>query len=70
MAYNTLTLTYLFIVGIAAQLIGIGAFWLIQKKFKLSTKVMFDAIIIGILVLDAWGMIGSEFEVCIDTKQI
>lgn len=60
-AYNTLTLTYLFIVGIAAQLVGIGGFWLIQKKFKLSTKVMFDVIILGILVLDGWGMIGSKY---------
>lgn len=59
-AYNTLTLTYLFLVGIAAQLVGIGGFWLIQKKWKLSTKTMFDWIMIGILVLDGWGMIGSK----------
>lgn len=58
--YNTLTLTYLYLVGIAAQLIGIGGFWLIQKKFKLSTKTMFDWIVIGLIVLDAWGMIGSK----------
>jgi len=57
-AYNTLTLTYLFIVGITTQLIGIFGFWTIQKRFKLSTKVMFDAVMVGILVLDAWGMIG------------
>lgn len=57
-AYNTLTLTYLIIVGIAAQLVGIGGFWLIQKRFKLSTKVMFDAVMIGIILLDGWGMIG------------
>lgn len=57
-AYNTLTLTYLLIVGIAAQLIGIFGFWTIQKRFKLSTKVMFNAVMVGILVLDGWGMIG------------
>lgn len=62
-AYNTLTLTYLFIVGIAAQLIGIFGFWSIQKRFKLSTKVMFDAVMVGILLLDAWGMIGSMFTI-------
>lgn len=62
-AYNTLTLTYLFLVGIAAQLIGIGGFWLIQKRFKLSTKTMFDWIMIGILVLDGWGMVGSKSQV-------
>lgn len=57
-SYNTLTLTYVLIVGIAAQLAGIGMFWLIQKRFGLSTKVMFDAVMIGIVLLDGWGMIG------------
>ncbi|RDI86921.1 hypothetical protein Vi05172_g3162 [Venturia inaequalis] len=57
-SYNTLTLTYLLIVGIASQLVGIFAFWTIQKHFQLSTKTMFDAIMIGIIILDAWGMIG------------
>ncbi|KAK5072768.1 hypothetical protein LTS08_008249 [Lithohypha guttulata] len=57
-AYNTLTLTYLYIVGITAQLIGIWGFWTVQKRFKLSTKVMFNAVMAGILLLDAWGMIG------------
>lgn len=62
-SFNTLTLTYLFLVGIAAQLIGIGGFWMIQKRFKLSTKTMFDWIMIGILVLDLWGMIGSKYKI-------
>jgi hypothetical protein len=30
--FNTLTLTYLLIVGIAAQLAGIWAFWTVQKR--------------------------------------
>lgn len=57
-SYNTLTLNYLLIVGIAAQLVGIWGFWTIQKRFKLSTKVMFNAVMVGILLLDGWGMIG------------
>jgi|SRR5271154_369842 len=57
-SFNTLTLTYLLIVGIAAQLAGIWGFWTIQKRFKLSTKVMFNAIMVGIILLDGWGMIG------------
>ena len=62
-SYNTLTLTYLLIVGIAAQLVGIFGFWSIQKRYKLSTKVMFNAVMVGILVLDGWGMIGiCEFS--------
>ncbi|KAI1328102.1 autophagy-related protein 22-like protein [Xylariaceae sp. FL0255] len=58
-AYDTLTLTYLYIVGIAAQGLGIGVFWLIQKRFKISAKMMFNAVMVGIVLLDGWGMIGN-----------
>lgn len=57
-SYNTLQLTYLLIVGIAAQAIGILAFWNIQKRFELPTKTMFNAVAVGIILLDGWGMIG------------
>ncbi|OAP65381.1 hypothetical protein AYL99_01353 [Fonsecaea erecta] len=57
-SYNTLTLTYLLIVGIAAQGAGILIYWLIQRRYGLSTKSMFDAVMIGILLLDGWGMVG------------
>lgn len=57
-SYNTLQLTYLYLVGIAAQGAGIGAFWLIQKRYRLSTKFMFNVVAIGIILLDGWGMIG------------
>ncbi|RAO70074.1 uncharacterized protein BHQ10_006086 [Talaromyces amestolkiae] len=57
-AYNTLQLTYLLIVGIAAQAAGIYAFWFIQRHLHLSTKTMFNIIAIGIILLDGWGMIG------------
>ncbi|GLI82301.1 hypothetical protein PoHVEF18_010737 [Penicillium ochrochloron] len=57
-AYNTLQLTYLLIVGIAAQAVGIYAFWWIQKRFHLGTKTMFNTIAVAIILLDGWGMIG------------
>ena len=57
--YDTLTLTYLFIVGIAAQAAGIYAFWWIQRRHRLSPKTMFNAVMLGILLLDGWGMIGN-----------
>ncbi|KAK3712933.1 hypothetical protein LTR37_008818 [Vermiconidia calcicola] len=63
-AYNTLQLTYLLIVGIAAQALGIFTYWNIQKRYRLSTKTMFNVVAVGIIVLDGWGMIGcwtSEF---------
>ncbi|KAM0521806.1 hypothetical protein ACHAPE_002367 [Trichoderma viride] len=58
-AYDTLKLTYLLIVGIVAQGVGIGAFWLIQKKFNLSAKTMFNAVMVSIILLDGWGMVGN-----------
>ncbi|KAH8424630.1 MFS transporter [Aspergillus melleus] len=57
-SYNTLNLTYLLIVGIAAQAVGIYSFWYCQKRFQLSTKTMFNAIAMAIILLDGWGMIG------------
>ncbi|EXJ73635.1 uncharacterized protein A1O5_03397 [Cladophialophora psammophila CBS 110553] len=57
-SYNTLTLTYLLIVGIAAQDAGILASWLIQKRYGFSTKTMFNAVMLGVLLLDGWGVIG------------
>ncbi|KAG9186774.1 hypothetical protein G6011_09882 [Alternaria panax] len=57
-AFNSLQLTYLLIVGIVAQAIGIGSFWRVQKRYKLSTKTMFMAIAFSIVLLDGWGLIG------------
>ncbi|KAL8791089.1 MAG: hypothetical protein Q9213_000296 [Squamulea squamosa] len=56
--YDTLTLTYLLLVGIAAQAIGIYTFWWVQRRFGFGTKTMFTAVMVGIIVLDGWGMIG------------
>ncbi|CAD6590659.1 MAG: hypothetical protein ASARMPRED_004955 [Alectoria sarmentosa] len=56
--YDTLTLTYILLVGIAAQAVGIYSFWRIQQRYQLSTKTMFNAVIVGIILLDGWGMIG------------
>jgi len=57
-AYSTLELTYLLLVGIFAQGVGIGVFWTVQKRYGLSTKTMFNVVMIGIVVLDGWGMVG------------
>ena len=58
-SYDTLTLTYLLIVGIVAQAAGIGGFWLVQKRFGISAKGMFNAVAVGIVLLDGWGMVGN-----------
>jgi len=62
-SYNFLQLTYLLLVGIAAQAVGIYAFWWIQQRYRLGTKTMFNAIAVGIILLDGWGMIGIWTQV-------
>lgn len=49
--YDTLTLTYLLLVGIAAQAVGIYSFWWVQQRFQLGTKTMFNTIAMGIILL-------------------
>ena len=58
-SYDTLTLTYLFIVGIVAQGVGIAAYWWLQKRYEISAKMMFNIVMVGIVLLDGWGMIGN-----------
>ncbi|KAL8628548.1 hypothetical protein Q9189_005733 [Teloschistes chrysophthalmus] len=50
-AYDTLELTYLLLVGIAAQAVGIYSFWWIQQRFAYGTKTMFTAVMVGIILL-------------------
>ncbi|GFZ52277.1 hypothetical protein JCM24511_10050 [Saitozyma sp. JCM 24511] len=57
-SYDTKMLNYLLIDGIAAQAIGIGLFWLVQKRFTIRTKTMLLFNAFWILVLCAWGCIG------------
>lgn len=57
-SYNTLELTYLFLVGIAAQAAGIFIFWNVQRRYGLSTKTMFGAVAVGIVIMAGWGVIG------------
>lgn len=56
--YSTLDLTYLLLVGIGTQAIGIYLFWFVQRRFELSTKVMFNAVVVCVVLLDGWGMVG------------
>ncbi|KYK58126.1 Autophagy-related protein 22 [Drechmeria coniospora] len=58
-SYNTLTLTYLLLVGLVAQAVGIGTFWLVQQRLGLGAKTMFNAVMAAIVIIDAWGMVGN-----------
>ncbi|KAI0368007.1 hypothetical protein BV20DRAFT_949065 [Pilatotrama ljubarskyi] len=77
-SYSTLQLTLLLIVGIVAQGAGIYLFWLVQKRFKISTKTASSSTACGaawltdlqmlcfnvfwILVLTIWGLIGIHTD--------
>lgn len=51
LAYDTLKLTYLLLVGISSQAFGIYVFWWVQKRYSLDTKTMFNAVMVGIVFL-------------------
>ena len=56
--YNSITLTYLLMVGFLAQGFGVYTMWRIQSRWRVSTKTMFNAIAIALILLDAWGVAG------------
>ncbi|KAF8485995.1 MFS general substrate transporter, partial [Russula ochroleuca] len=57
-SYSTLQLTLLLLVGLVTQGLGAYLFWLVQKKFSISTKRMLLFNVFWILVLTIWGLIG------------
>ncbi|KAF5391658.1 hypothetical protein D9757_002487 [Collybiopsis confluens] len=61
-AYSTIQLTYLLIVGIVSQGVGIYGFWLVQKRFGISTKAMLTFNAFWIIVLTIWGLIGVHTD--------
>ncbi|RYP33060.1 hypothetical protein DL767_004910 [Monosporascus sp. MG133] len=56
--YDALQLLYFLIIAITAQGVGVGIFYWCQQHFKLGTKTMFNIVALGIVVLDAWGLVG------------
>ncbi|SOV08864.1 related to AUT4 - breakdown of autophagic vesicles inside the vacuole [Ustilago sp. UG-2017a] len=57
-SFSTTKLNLLLIVGIAAQAAGIYAFWLIQKRFQLSTLFMLVWVVFFSILLQGWAFIG------------
>ncbi|KLO08934.1 MFS general substrate transporter [Schizopora paradoxa] len=61
-AYSTLQLTLLLIVGIVTQGLGIYLFWMVQKRWKISTKAMLSFNVVWIIVLTIWGLAGVHTD--------
>ncbi|EPQ27454.1 uncharacterized protein PFL1_04992 [Pseudozyma flocculosa PF-1] len=57
-SFSSTKLNELLIVGIAAQGIGIYAFWLVQKRWKLSTLCLLSWVVFFTVVLQVWGFVG------------
>jgi len=57
-SYSTTQLTYLLLLGITMEMIGIYAFWRVQKYFALTTKTMLVFNVFWILLLAVWGLVG------------
>lgn len=58
-SFSSTTSNVLLIVGIAAQAVGIAAFWLIQRRFRLHTFTLLRINCVFIVLLTAWGMVGN-----------
>ncbi|BEI80785.1 hypothetical protein CcaverHIS002_0113140 [Cutaneotrichosporon cavernicola] len=56
--FDTLTLNYLLLDGIGAQVIGICVSWLVQQRWLLRTKAMLLINGFFILLITIWGCIG------------
>lgn len=57
-SFSTTKLNLLLIVGIAAQAVGIYAFWLVQKRWQLSTLFMFGWVVFFTILMQAYGFVG------------
>lgn len=57
-SFSTIKLNLLLIVGIAAQGVGIYAYWLVQRRWKLSTLFMFGWVVVFVILSQGWGFIG------------
>ena len=57
-AYDTIQLAYLLMTGLAAQTMGVYTFWSIQRRRSISTRTMFNVVVVAIILLDCWGMLG------------
>ena len=44
--------------GLAAQTLGVYTFWSIQRRRSISTRTMFNVVVLAIILLDCWGMLG------------
>lgn len=56
--YSTLKITYLTMLFIGTQMLGITVFWLVQSHYRIATKTMLLFNVFWIILLTLWGLVG------------
>ena len=57
-AFNSLILAYLFLVSVAAQALGVYFYWLVQRRYKIRTKIMLNTASLAIVFMTVYGLVG------------
>lgn len=57
-AFNSLILAYLLLVSVAAQAAGVYAYWLVQRRYGLSTKAMLNFSSGAVVLMTLYGLVG------------
>jgi len=60
--YSTLKITYMTLLFVGSQMIGVTTFWLVQRHFRLPTKTMLIFNVFAIVLLTLWGLVGIWTE--------
>lgn len=56
--YDTITLSYLTMVGWTAVFIGLYGYWTVQHKYNLRNKTMYCWVVFCIFLMEVWGLVG------------
>ncbi|KAG8982054.1 hypothetical protein FRC05_000196 [Tulasnella sp. 425] len=57
-AFNSLILAYLLLVSVAAQAAGVYAYWLVQRRYGISTKAMLNFASGTVVLMTIYGLVG------------
>ena len=62
-AFDSLTLTYLYLLSIVAQALGIYIYWFVQRKYNIRTKTMLNIVSVAIVLMAMYGFAGIWTQV-------
>lgn len=57
-AFNSFILAYLLLVSVAAQAAGVYAYWLVQRRYNISTKTMLNTASVAVVLMTIYGLVG------------